>query len=96
MFVMVWTRTSMIGEEVRYQWLKLCGQGGGKIEQKVRALWQELHGNLRGKLEIKEWNLCGELCGQGCKRLHFKSHRPMAAAVWTERKMMIGEDVRNQ
>ena len=86
----------MIGEEGRYEWLKLSGQGGGKIEQEVRTLLQELHGNLRGELEKKVWDMWPELCGQGWERLHLRSHRPVGAAVLTGRKMMIGEDVRNQ
>ena len=65
MFGVVWTRTGTIGEEGTYQWLKLYGQGEGKIEQEVRALWQELHGNLRGELEIKVWYLWLQRCGQG-------------------------------
>ena len=59
----------MIGEEGRYEWLKLSGQGGGKIEQEVRTLLQELHGNLRGELEKKVWDMWPELCGQGWERL---------------------------
>ena len=51
---------------------------------------------FKRKLEIKVWDLWPELCGQGWERLHLRSHRPVGAAVLTGRKMMIGEDVRNQ
>ena len=54
-----------MGGEVREQWLKLCAQEEGRMEQEVRALWRELHGDLRGELEITVWDLWLQLCGQG-------------------------------
>ena len=67
--------------EVREQWLKLCGRGGGKMEQEVRALWWELHEDVRGELEITVWDPWPELYGQGWGRLNLRSHGPVAGAV---------------